>query len=210
MSGSKSLRGCWGLALSAAAALIALICLAVVLATGQSTTPAPTTPSAPPSSATATSHETPAPRSEPASVEIPKIGADSTLVRLGLNPDNTLEVPPVSRPMQAGWYALGPAPGEKGPAVVVGHVDGNKEAGIFFRLKELVPGDQIAVTRKDGTKLVFVVSRVAEVAKDRFPTDAVYGDTPGPELRLITCGGSFDRAARSYRDNIIVYAALRR
>ncbi|MGW5740529.1 class F sortase [Amycolatopsis sp. NPDC003861] len=140
---------------------------------------------------------------------IPRIGAQSTLVPLGLNPDGTLEVPPVSRPMQAGWYALGPTPGENGPAVIVGHVDGNRQKGVFYRLRELVPGDPVLVARKDGTTLTFVVSRVDKVDKDEFPSDAVYGDTPDPQLRLITCGGSFDRTVHSYRDNIIAYAKLK-
>jgi len=147
-------------------------------------------------------------RSEPAAVDIPKIGAHSSLVPLGLNPDNTVQVPPVSTPMQAGWYSYGPAPGEVGPAVILGHVDGNTQPGIFYRLSELRPGDVVTVSRKDGTEAEFVIRKVEEISKDRFPTGAVYGDTADPELRLITCGGSFDRSAHSYRDNIIVYAAL--
>jgi sortase (surface protein transpeptidase) len=147
-------------------------------------------------------------RSEPVSVDIPKIGARSSLVPLGLNPDNTVQVPPVTEPLQAGWYSYGPTPGEVGPAVILGHVDGNKQKGIFFRLKEMAPGDKVAVARKDGSTANFVVTKVDRVPKDTFPTEAVYGDTAGPELRLITCGGSFDREAHSYRDNVIVFAAL--
>ncbi|WP_020422820.1 class F sortase [Amycolatopsis sp. ATCC 39116] len=146
---------------------------------------------------------------EPEALDVPRIGARSTLVPLGLNADETIEVPPVTQPMQAGWYRLGPSPGEPGPAVVLGHVDGGGRPGIFHRLKELVPGDEVVVSRKDGSTVTFAVTRVEQIDKDEFPTEAVYGDTAGPELRLITCGGSFDRAARSYRDNIIVYAALR-
>lgn len=145
-------------------------------------------------------------RSEPTEIDVPKIGAHSTLIPLGLNPDKTIEVPPVSTPRQAGWYVNGPTPGEAGPAVILGHVDGNKQEGIFYRLKELAVGDRISVSRKDGTSVGFVVSKVDQVAKEVFPSDAVYGDTADPELRLITCGGSFDSAVHSYRDNIIVYA----
>lgn len=148
------------------------------------------------------------PPSEPTEIRIPKIGAVSTLVPLGLNPDETVEVPPVEQPMQAGWYRNARTPGEAGPAVVLGHVDGNKLPGIFFRLKELVEGDEIVVSRKDGTTAKFRVYKKEQIAKDSFPTEAVYGDTDVPELRLITCGGSFDQAARSYRDNVIVYATL--
>ncbi|MFD9894566.1 class F sortase [Amycolatopsis sp. NPDC059027] len=147
-------------------------------------------------------------KATPVSLDIPKIGARSSLIPLGLNPDNTVQVPPVETPLQAGWYENGPTPGETGPAVILGHVDGNKQAGIFYRLRELAPGDQVSVSRKDGSTAWFAVTKVDQVAKDRFPTDAVYGDTNTPELRLITCGGAFDRNAHSYLDNIIVYAQL--
>ncbi|WP_169515737.1 class F sortase [Amycolatopsis nigrescens] len=167
-----------------------------------------TAPAAPPRVDPPAAVPTPAERPEPAAVDVPKIGAHSTLVPLGLNPDNTIEVPPVTQPMQAGWYSYGPAPGETGPAVILGHVDGDKQPGIFYRLKEMAPGDAVRVSRKDGSSVDFVVRRVEQVDKDEFPTDAVYGDTAAPELRLITCGGGFDRTVRSYRDNIIVYAAL--
>jgi sortase (surface protein transpeptidase) len=171
----------------------------------------PTGPAPSTSTAVSTSDTTAAtgmPPSEPTEVRIPKIGAKSSLVPLGLNPDETIEVPPVEQPMQAGWYRLARTPGEAGPAVLLGHVDGNKQPGIFFRLKELAAGDEVEVSRKDGTTARFRVTRTEQIAKDSFPTEAVYGDTAEPELRLITCGGSFDEAARSYRDNIIVYARL--
>jgi sortase (surface protein transpeptidase) len=148
------------------------------------------------------------PRSEPASVDIPKIGARSTLVPLGVNVDNTVQVPPITQPLQAGWYSYSPTPGELGPAVILGHVDGNKQKGIFYRLKEMAPGDKVAVTRKDGSTANFVVTKVDQVPKDTFPTPSVYDDTPDPELRLITCGGAFDHQAHNYLDNIIVYAKL--
>jgi sortase (surface protein transpeptidase) len=148
-------------------------------------------------------------KSEPVSVDVPKIGVHSSLISLGLNADNSIQVPPVTQPMQAGWYSYGPTPGETGPAVVLGHVDGNKQKGVFYRLRELIPGDQIFVARKDGSTARFVVTKVDQVSKDSFPTDAVYGDTANPELRLISCGGSFDHAAHSYLDNVIVYATLR-
>jgi sortase (surface protein transpeptidase) len=183
----------------------AVLLLGFVLLAGCAAAPAPVV--APPSTA-----GVPPPaglaRSEPTALDIPRIGARSTLVPLGLNPDGTIEVPPVSTPRQAGWYAYGPTPGELGPAVIVGHVDGNKQQGIFYRLKELAPGDEVSVSRRDGSTVRFVVTKVDEVAKGAFPSDAVYGNTPDAELRLITCGGSFDRTAHSYRDNIIVYAAV--
>ncbi|EMD22123.1 class F sortase [Amycolatopsis azurea] len=148
------------------------------------------------------------PKADPVSIDVPKIEAKSSLVPLGLNADNTVEVPPVTQPMQAGWYKNGPTPGEVGPSVILGHVDGNKQKGIFFRLKELAPGDKVSIARKDGTTAEFAVTKVERVAKDKFPTDAVYGDTTEPELRLITCGGVFDKASHNYLDNIIVFARL--
>ena len=95
-----------------------------------------------------------------------------------------------------------------GPAIVLGHVDGDKKPGIFYRLKDLTPGDEIDIERSDGQKLKFVVDHKDEVPKEQFPTEAVYGNTDKPQLRLITCGGAFDHAVHSYKDNIIVYANL--
>ena len=147
-------------------------------------------------------------RSVPVEITIPRIDARSSLVELGLNADDTVQVPPVSQPMQAGWYGLGPAPGEQGPAVILGHVDGNKKPGIFHRLKEVQAGDEILVSRADGRTAVFTVSHNQQVPKSEFPSESVYGGTGGPELRVVTCGGSFDAARHSYRDSVIVYAEL--
>jgi sortase (surface protein transpeptidase) len=110
--------------------------------------------------------------------------------------------------MQAAWYKLSPVPGDVGPAIVLGHVDGDKKPGIFYKLKDLAPGDEVDVDRSDGRKLKFVVDHVTQVPKDTFPRDAVYGNSDKPELRLITCGGAFDHAEHSYKDNIVVYANL--
>ena len=148
------------------------------------------------------------PPADPVELRIEAIGASSTLVPLGLNPDQTIEVPPVQTPMQAGWYSHGPTPGELGPAVILGHVNGGGQDGIFAELDEMTPGDEIVVRREDGRTTVFTTTRVDQVPKTGFPTDAVYGDTDAAELRLITCGGTFDEDRRSYRDNIIVYAVL--
>ncbi len=148
------------------------------------------------------------PESAPVSIDIPKIGAHSSLVPLGVNADNTIQVPPVTTPLQAGWYTYAPTPGEVGPAVVLGHVDGNHQKGIFYRLKELAAGDRVSIARKDGTTALFQVTKVHQVPKQDFEKEGVYDDTAGPELRLITCGGVFDRSAHNYVDNIVVYARL--
>lgn len=173
----------------------------------------PLTPAKPTTTASGTPATTPSTLTRsaaalPVALSIPAIEADSSLVPLGLNPDGSVQVPPVDTPMQAGWYDGGAAPGEPGPAVLLGHVDGDKQAGIFFRLHELTPGARVLVTRADGSVLTFTVTKVDKVSKTTFPTEAVYGPTKDPELRLVTCGGAFDYAAHSYVDNIIVYATL--
>jgi sortase (surface protein transpeptidase) len=192
------------------AALTALVLLGGCAGSPEVTLPTAPAPSTPTSASTSDSAapEKGMPASEPTELRIPKIGARSSLIPLGLNPDETVEVPPVEQPMQAGWYKLARTPGEPGPAVLLGHVDGNKQPGIFFRLKELAEGDEVEVSRKDGTTARFRVRRTEQIAKNSFPTEAVYGETTEAELRLITCGGSYDPSARSYRDNIIVYATL--
>jgi sortase (surface protein transpeptidase) len=141
-------------------------------------------------------------------IDVPGIRAHSSLVPLGLNADRTVEVPPVEAPMQAGWYEHSPTPGQTGPSIVLGHVDGGGQDGIFARLHELAPGDEIRIGREDEQVARFVVERTEQFPKTEFPADQVYGDTKGPELRLITCGGSFDEAANSYRDNVIVFAVF--
>ncbi|MCE7009267.1 class F sortase [Kibdelosporangium philippinense] len=147
-------------------------------------------------------------RIKPANVRIPKISAESTLVEAGLDNNKSIVVPPVDQPMQAAWYKYSQVPGDAGPSILLGHVDGNKKPGIFYKLHELKVGDEIFVKRKDGKELRFVTTRTEQVPKEQLPEQAIYGETPESELRLITCGGVFDKAAHSYKDNVIVYAKL--
>jgi sortase (surface protein transpeptidase) len=144
--------------------------------------------------------------SAPTRVTVPSISAESSLVPTGLQENGSLEVPPVSEPMQASWFDQSPTPGEVGPSIVLGHVNGGGQPGIFANLKDVVAGSQVFIDRADGQRAVFEVSRVDTIPKDSFPTDAVYNDTANPQLRLITCGGDYDRSARSYLSNVIVYA----
>ncbi|MEJ3657785.1 class F sortase [Actinomycetes bacterium KLBMP 9759] len=145
--------------------------------------------------------------SAPAALDVPSIGVHASVMRLGLNPDGTVEVPPLDSP-DAGWYEESPAPGELGPAVLLGHVDSARWGpGVFHRLSELRPGDAVTVTRADGGVVGFRVDRVETRPKAEFPTAEVYGDIDHAGLRLITCGGSFDQVRRSYEDNVIVYAS---
>lgn len=146
--------------------------------------------------------------SRPLWIDVPAIGTHSSLVPLGLNDDRTVEVPPVDEPMQAGWYEHGPTPGQVGPSVILGHVNGGGQDGIFARLHELAVGAEIHIGREDGQVARFVVSRTEQIPKAEFPADAVYGNTTEPELRLITCGGTFDESADSYRDNVIAFATF--
>lgn len=148
------------------------------------------------------------PVAAPDRVRIPALGVDSPLIPLGLNPDRSLEVP--TKAKIAGWYTGAPTPGEVGPAIVVGHVDWRGVPGVFKRLDQLRVGDQVEFLSQEGVTAAFVVTHSERVSKNAFPTQRVYGDTAGPELRLITCGGVFDRTSGHYRDNVIVYArALR-
>ncbi|MCI2423234.1 class F sortase [Saccharopolyspora sp. K220] len=148
--------------------------------------------------------------SRPQSISIPAIRVTSTLVPLGLNADGSVEVPPIEKSMQAGWYRLGPGAGQAGPFVVLGHVDSYTDVGVFLRLRDLRRGDLINVERQDGSRANYVVDRVEEVRKDEFPTQEVYGDVARPEIRLITCGGTFDESRRSYEGNVIVFGHLTR
>jgi LPXTG-site transpeptidase (sortase) family protein len=198
----------WGRRGAAVASVLLMLIAALVGCTGGTTSGTGTSGGVVQSPVSRHGHW-PLTRSTPAIVDIPKIGARSSLIGLGLNDDETVQVPPIDQPMQAGWYALGPSPGETGPAVLLGHVDGDSQPGIFKRLNELQVGDEVTVYRADGTTAIFTVSRTQQVAKSAFPTEAVYGETKQPELRLITCGGFFDAARRSYRDNIIVYAVIK-
>jgi sortase (surface protein transpeptidase) len=128
------------------------------------------------------------------------------VVRLGLNRDGTLQVPGDFD--VTGWFTGGPAPGATGPAVIAGHIDSKRGPAVFYRLRELRPGQEITVGRSDGSSVRFAVDGVAQYPKHAFPTEAVFGPSPEPLLRLITCGGVFDRSQRSYRDNVVVTARL--
>lgn len=138
-------------------------------------------------------------------VSIPRIGVDSALVPLDVDPGSGVLVPP-DRFDIAGVFTGGPVPGEVGPAIIAGHVDSRDGPGVFYHLEEMLPGDRVTVTLSNGQRVDFQVVQVSQYPKTSFPTDAVYGPTPGRELRLITCGGSFDRSRRSYVDNIVVFA----
>jgi sortase (surface protein transpeptidase) len=162
---------------------------------------APTTTSAPVAPASLVMAASP-----PVRLQIPAIGVDTDLMDLGLQDDGSLEVPPSGFP--AGWFTGAPTPGEQGPAVLAGHVDWGGVPGVFWALRHVVAGDEITVSRADGSSAVFRVTEVGQYDKDAFPTAAVYADLDHAGLRVITCGGAFDHAAHSYEDNTVVFADL--
>jgi len=166
---------------------------------GVAALPAPTGPIVAPPQPT-----DPRPVPRPVSLTIPLIGVKTRLITLGLTSSGALQVP--SSTAVAGWYTGSPKPGAIGSAIIVGHIDSYTGPGVFFRLSELRPGDKVFVKRADGTLVEFRVTLVQIYLKDHFPTQAVYGPTPDPELRLITCGGTFDYATGHYLSNIVVYA----
>lgn len=140
----------------------------------------------------------------PVRVRIPSIGVSAPVGPLALGPDG--ELTPPARPDDAGWYPGSSVPGEVGPAVIAGHVDSLDGPAVFSRLRELRPGAAVQVARSDGTSARFTVVRVERLPKARFPTASVYGPTPDRALRLITCGGAYDRDGIGYLDNVIAYA----
>jgi LPXTG-site transpeptidase (sortase) family protein len=148
---------------------------------------------------------TPGPAPVPVTLTIPAIGVRTPLIRLGLTATGALQVPPSAS--IAGWYTGSPRPGAVGSAVIAGHIDSYRGPGVFYHLSRLRPGDRLYVRRADGTLVVFRVTSVDTYPKDEFPTRSVYGPTPDAELRLITCGGTFDPNLRSYLSNVVVYAS---
>jgi hypothetical protein len=157
----------------------------------------------------AASREPSLPRSSPVSVAIPAIGVRSPLLRLGLNPDGSIQVPDLATSAdEAAWYKYSVTPGQIGTAVIEGHVDSEVGPAVFFRLGALHPGDDIDVTLADGMTGVFRVTGVREYAKDDFPTKMIYGPTHYASLRLVTCGGTFDYTTGHYLSSVVVFASL--
>jgi hypothetical protein len=140
---------------------------------------------------------------EPRRIVIDSIGVAAAVDTVGLTADGTLATP--TDVAVAGWYTGSSRPGGKGPAVMVGHVDSVDGPAVFARLAELEVGDVVTVENGSGTALPFAVSTVTRHPKRSFPSDAVYGASPDAELRLITCGGRYDRDS-GYVDNVVVFA----
>lgn len=152
------------------------------------------------------------PRSLPVAITIPAIDIHSKLQYVGLNPNGTIQVPPLDNPVltnEAAWYKYSSTPGQLGPSIIEGHVDSAAEGpSVFFHLGALKPGEKVYVTLQDKTVAVFTISGVREYLKSHFPTSAVYGNTDYAGLRLLTCGGQFDYQTRHYLSNIVAFASL--
>ncbi|WKX69553.1 class F sortase [Streptomyces sp. XD-27] len=149
----------------------------------------------------------PLPRSPATGISIPALALEAPVTRLGLDTEGRIATPSVDEPRLAGWYEYGPAPGEMGTAVVVGHRDTRTGPAVFLNLDDLRPGDVIDVLREDQRTAVFTVDAVRTIGKHAFPDDRVYGPRGRPELRLLTCGGTFDQR-RGYAANIVVFSHL--
>lgn len=140
----------------------------------------------------------------PVEVVVPRLGIRSRLVGLRLQRDGSLSVPADFG--RVGWWTQGAAPGERGPAVLAGHVDSKEGPAVFAPLHAARRGDVVRVRRADGRVLSYQVFKINSYVKDEFPAKDVYGPRFGDGLRLITCGGAFDEARGSYKDNLVVYA----
>jgi LPXTG-site transpeptidase (sortase) family protein len=147
-------------------------------------------------------------RSVPVSIRVPAIGVSAPVQKVGKNADGTVQVPPLDSHNLTGWYKYGPTPGQRGDAVILGHVDTVTGTSVFYYLRDLKAGDKIYVTLTDGKVAAFEVDGLQKVSKDAFPTASVYGRSGYASLRLITCGGTFDETTGHYLYNIIVYAHL--
>lgn len=178
---------------------------------GGSARPAPTTAPSPVTATTVATAEPVAtvPKDQgvrPTHLRIPAIGVSATVIPLGIQPDQQVEVP--ENPDEVGWYRLGARPGQEGSAVLLGHVDSTTGPAVFHRLRSLEPGDEVEVVGNNGRPTVFEVTSIATYANEDFPAQKVYRPTGRPGLALVTCGGRYDAANGGYQSNVVVYADL--
>ena len=146
--------------------------------------------------------------SKPTRVDIPAIDVAAPIYFVGDASDGTIDVPPTNRPYLAGWYNKSVPPGQQGRTVILGHLDSNYSGpAVFYYLGALKRGQKVTVTRQDGIVVVYQVDGASMQPKNKFPAEQIYGTSERAELRLITCGGSFDKKT-GWSDNIIVYAHM--
>lgn len=177
----------------------------VQIAEGHKLEPLKTFSSAPPvKEATAIK---PLPKSQPTHISIPSVGIDTSVTSVGQDSTGSIQMPPLFD-WTTGWYKYSPTPGQIGPSIIVGHVDTYKGISVFWRLRDIKQGDVIDVSRADGKTAKFKVSALKQFSQSDFPTKEVYGNIQYPGLRLITCGGAFDKQTESYTQNTVVYAFM--
>ncbi|MET9470933.1 class F sortase [Streptomyces sp. NPDC002917] len=148
------------------------------------------------------------PRSKPTKLQIPSIAVNAPFTPLSLGAKGQLNAPPPNDTNLVGWYKGGVTPGERGSAIVAGHVDTTTGPAVFLQLQFVKQGATVDITRADGSVATFKVDSVEKFSKANFPDELVYADTPNAQLRLITCGGTYDRKAKDYKDNVVVFAHL--
>lgn len=148
------------------------------------------------------------PRSEPKRISIPTIAVNAPFTPLSIGPSGQLNAPPANDMNLVGWFKDGATPGERGTSVVAGHVDTKTGPAVFLLLRTLKAGNKVDITRADGAVATFKVDSVETFSKSRFPSDRVYADNGTAQLRLITCGGVYDKKAKDYKDNVVVFAHL--
>jgi LPXTG-site transpeptidase (sortase) family protein len=146
-------------------------------------------------------------RSEPTHISVPSVGIDAPVMSVGKAADGTIQTPPVLEWI-TGWYKYSPTPGETGPSVIVGHVDSYKGISVFWKLRDVQRGAIVDIKRADGSTVKFKVTALKQFDQKNFPTQEVYGNIKYPGLRLITCGGSFNKQTASYNQNTVVYAFM--
>ncbi|MCX4770030.1 class F sortase [Streptomyces sp. NBC_01260] len=172
----------------------------------------PAAPAAPPAAVipkqAAPSASPALPRSEPKRLKIPAIAVDAPFTPLSIGASGRLDAPPTGDRNLVGWFKDGATPGERGAAIVAGHVDTTTGPAVFLQLRFLQPGATVDITRTNGSVATFKVDSVETFSKANFPDKRVYADTSDAQLRLITCGGNYDKKAKDYEDNVVVFAHL--
>ncbi|MFJ9417650.1 class F sortase [Streptomyces sp. NPDC101227] len=148
------------------------------------------------------------PQSVPKRLMIPEIAVDAPFTPLSIGASGQLNAPPGENKNLVGWFQGGATPGERGASIVAGHVDTKTGPAVFMQLSSLKKGSKIDITRADGIVATFKVDAVETFSKAQFPNDRVYADTPDAQLRVITCGGAYNRAAKDYESNVVVFAHL--
>lgn len=146
---------------------------------------------------------------EPTTFSIPSLNIeDAPVESVGLDKDNKMDIP--KKDEDVGWYNLGPKPGEKGNAVIAGHLDTKTGApAVFYELNKLKPGDELSVKAKDGKEYKYAVTDVKSYELDKFPLQEVFGSGGKARLNLITCEGTYNRSSKLYSHRLVVYSELK-